>query len=132
MEKTVIGLVAAMGALTPLAGAQATAMTSEEANRALQVTSLAELLEPAPNALAVLIALDAERKSEPAAGEAKGVQLAYHHHHHHHHHFYHHHHHHHHYYYYPHHHHHHYYYYHHHHHHHHNFLGWCFTHPWAC
>ena len=120
MDKSIIGLVAAIGAVAPFATAHA-AVTPDEAANALRVTSIAELLDPTPNALAVLTTLDSQPEIE--ANAARGVQLAWHHHHHyhHHHHFYHHHHHHHHYFY---HHHHHHYYYHHHHHHHHRY-GWC-------
>ena len=86
MEKTVIGLVAALGAAAPLAAAQAAVVTPEDATSALRVSSVAELLDPAPNAVAVLAALD-ESGNSPATGETKGVQVAqYHHHHHHHHH----------------------------------------------
>jgi hypothetical protein len=125
MEKTVIGLVAALGAAAPLSGAQAAVMTADEANNALRASSLAELLEPAPNALAVLAALDANQAPKTAEAE-KGVQVAqwnYHHHHHHHHH----------------------HWYHHHnnwgwgggwgggwgHHHHHHYWRWCYYHPYA-
>ena len=112
MEKTVMGLVAAIGAAAPLAGAQASAVTTEAAHGALRVASIAELLEPVANAPAILAALDAAPQREAAPAKDAGVQLAWHHHHHHHH-WYHHHHHHH--YYYHHHHHHHYWHHHHHH-----------------
>jgi len=94
MEKAVIGLVAVLGAAAPFAAAQAAAVTPEDAANALRVTSVAELLDPAPNAAAILAALDESGSSQPA-NETKGVQVAqYHHHHHHHHHWrYHHHHH---------------------------------------
>ena len=118
MGKIVIGLAAVIGAATPLAGAQAAIVSSEEANQALRTSSIAELLQPVPNAVAILAVLDAERKSDAGARAEEGVQLAYdHHHHHHHHHLYHHHHHHHHHHYWHHHHHHHHYWHHHHHHH---------------
>ena len=112
MDKSVIGLVAAMGAAAPFAAAHAETVSSEEAANALRVNSVAELLDPAPNAVAVLSRLDQDRKtSTPDVG----VQLAqWHHHHHHHHHWYHHHHH-----------HHHHWYWHHHHHHH---WRWCWHH----
>jgi len=111
MGKIVIGLAAVIGAATPLAGAQAAIVSSEEANQALRTSSIAELLQPVPNAVAILAVLDAERKSDAGARAEEGVQLAYdHHHHHHHHHWYHHHHHHHHHHYWHHHHHHHHYY----------------------
>ena len=119
MDKTWMGLLAAVGAAAPLAGAQA-AVTSGEAHAALRVNSVAELLEPVENAPAILAALDTERRSEAAErkGDVEVAQFYYHHHHHHH--FYHHHHHHH----WHHHHHHHFYHHHHHHwyhHHHHHF-----------
>jgi hypothetical protein len=124
MEKTVIGLVAALGAAAPLAGAHAAVATSDEANQALQSRTIAELLDAAPaNAVAILNKLDSEGSSATSKSETKGVLLAWHHHHHHHHwhhHYYHHHH--------------HYYHHHHHWHHHHHFFGfgWCMTHPWEC
>ena len=114
MDKSLIGLLAAIGAATPIAAHAA--VTPEEATNALRVTSVAELLDPTPNALAVLTTLDSQPLIE--ANAAKGVQVAWHHHHHHHH-FYHHHHHH------FYHHHHHHYYYHHHHHHRYYRYGWC-------
>ncbi|MDE3177316.1 MAG: hypothetical protein KGM15_14530 [Pseudomonadota bacterium] len=117
MEKSVIGLVAAIGAVTPFAAAHATAVTPEDAANALRVSSVAELLEPVANAPAILAALAAS-PGERAASADKGVQVAqwYHHHHHH---FYHHHHHH--------------FYHHHHHHfwHHHSHWWWCRYHPYS-
>jgi hypothetical protein len=114
MEKTIMGLVAAIGAAAPLGGAHAAVVSTEDAARSLQVSSVAELLEPVSNSAAILAALDSAPRAETASQD-KGVEVAqfYHHHHHHHHHYYHHHHHHH--YYYHHHHHHHYYHHHHHH-----------------
>jgi len=106
MEKTLMGLVAAIGAAAPLAGAHASAVSTEDATRALHVTSIAELLEPVANSTAILAALDSAPVKETTTS-VKGLQIAqWHHHHHHHHHRY-----------YHHHHHHHYYYHHHHHHH---------------
>jgi|SRR5579863_5345662 hypothetical protein len=112
MDKSLIGLIAAIGVATPFAGAHATAVTSEDAARALRVSSVAELLDPVPNSIAVLDALDSNPQQEAAKAD-KGVQLAYHHHHHH----------------YYHHHHHHMYW--HHHHHHNSFWRWCRFHPYA-
>ena len=83
MDKTLMGLIAAVAAMAPMAGAQAS-VTPEEATRALNVSSVAELLDPVPNSAAVLAALDANPSQAPAAD--KGVQEAqffYHHHHHH-------------------------------------------------
>ena len=106
MDKSVIGFVAAIGAATPFAAAQAAVVSPEDAHQALQASSVAELLRPVPNSVAILAALDSERKSDAESRPAEGVQLAWHHHHHHHHHWYH----------------------HHHHHHHHHHWHWCWHH----
>ena len=118
MDKSIIGLVAAIGAATPLAGAQAAVVSSEDAVHSLRAASVADLLEPIPNAVAVLAALDAAAKTQAAANPTKGVQVAQWHHHHHH---------------YRRHHHHHHYYYHHHHHHYRRGPG-CLMTPlgWVC
>jgi hypothetical protein len=101
MDKKVAGMIAVMGALAPLAAAQAAAPASE-VEQAMQARSFSELLQPIPNAAAVLKAVN-EKTADESQSDTKGeVQVAqYHHHHHHHHHWrrwYHHHHHHHHYY----------------------------------
>lgn len=112
MDKTVIGLLAAVAATAPLANANA-AVTPEDAAKALKASSVAELLDPVPNSAAVLAVLDANHEAQPGAADV-GVQVAqWHHHHHHHHHWW------------RHHHHHHWGWrrFHHHHHHHHHFWG---------
>jgi len=91
MDKTVIGLIAAIGAATPLAGAQAAVAPSSDAASALSVASVADLLDPVPNAAAILAALDGDNKTHAAGEASKGVQVAWHHHHWHHHHWHHHH-----------------------------------------
>jgi hypothetical protein len=118
MEKSIMGLVAVLGAAAPLAGAHAAVVSNDEATRALQVSSVAELLEPVANPMAVLAALDSAG-SDKTRETQKNVEVAqfYHHHHHHHHHFY------------RHHHHHHYYYHHHHHHYYHHHHRACFYSP---
>lgn len=80
MNKSIVGLLGGVAALVSLNGAQAA--TPREPG-ALNVRSYAELLEPIPNAVSLLVADDAARaRYRPA-----GVQIAqYHHHHHHHHH----------------------------------------------
>jgi hypothetical protein len=110
MDKKIVGLV---GALTTLGGVGVATVTSAQTptySEVMQVQSYADLLQPIPNALALLQTSDAARSvKEQAAGDKKaGVELAQYHHHHHHHwrRRYHHHHHHHHW---------------HHHHHHHNY-----------
>jgi hypothetical protein len=126
MDKKVAGLVGAVSALATMTAAEAA--RAREATEILNPRSYAELLQPIPNAVALLIAADAlsAARAKGEAGQDPNVKLAqyeyeygyYHHHHHHHHHrrwWYHHHHH---------HHHHRWYYYHHHHHHHHHHHDW--------
>lgn len=114
MDKTTLGLIAALGAALPLGAAQA-AVEPADMHRTLHATSVAELLNPIPNALEVMKTAQAVRQDAEGTQVAQ-VEIELGHHHHHHHNvirrfFYHHHHHHH--YYYHHHHHHHHYYYHH-------------------
>lgn len=111
MDKKIFGVIAAISGLGTLGAAQA-APAPVDVNQAMNAQSFSELLEPIPNATALLIADDESRAKAP---EAAKVQLAQDHHHHHHHHglinkllrL-------------PHHHHHYRYYHHHHHHHHHH------------
>jgi hypothetical protein len=102
MDKKIAGLLGAAAALTAVNSAQAAAPTTVE-----PAATYRDLLEPIPNALAMLKSEDAQGTAPPASGQTR---LAQHHHHHHHR------------YRRPayHHHHHHRYYHHHHHHHHHN------------
>ncbi len=81
MDKTVIGLVAAIGAFTAMAPAQAE--VSAALNDAMQASTFGDLLRPIPNAAALLKIAD---EQQPVSSD-RGVQLAqdYHHHHHHHH-----------------------------------------------
>src|ERR1700741_1383726 len=80
----VVGIVGAVSGLAALDGAQAA--TLENPNTALPAAkSYAELLEPIPNALAVLQAVDAAEAARGAqvAGTDADVTLVQHHHHHH-------------------------------------------------
>jgi hypothetical protein len=84
MEKKIAGLLGAVATLGALNAAQAAPTPAP--SDVLRANSFAELLEPIPNAAALLKAVD-ESRPNPAADE--NVQLAqyyYHHHHHHHHH----------------------------------------------
>jgi hypothetical protein len=84
MEKKIAGLLGAVAALSTLNAAQAAPTPAP--TDVLQASSFADLLEPIPNAAALLKAVD-EQGPAPKANE--NVQLAqyyYHHHHHHHHH----------------------------------------------
>ena len=73
MHKTITGLLGAVAAL-----GVAQAAPTPDPNEALKANSFAELLEPIPNAPALLNAMDEKPVTE------NNVQLAYHHHHHHH------------------------------------------------
>ncbi len=112
MDTKLVGIIAAIGALAPIASANATVADAE---KVMNPSSFSELLDPISNAAAILKVADQQPKpdAEPT------MQLAQWHHHHHHDWYWYHHHHHHHYNWFWHHHHHHHHYYHHHHHHHH-------------
>ncbi len=85
MEKKIAGLLGAMATLGAFNAAQAAPIPTPAPSDVLRANSFAELLEPIPNAAALLMAVD-ESRPNPSAGD--NVQLAqfYHHHHHHHHH----------------------------------------------
>jgi len=96
MDKKLMGVLAAIGAVAPMSAAQA-AVSPAEAAQAMSAGSYAELLRPIPNAASVLKVVD--EQPSPPSGEAVRVAQYHHHHHHHHRRHYHHHHHHHHHYY---------------------------------
>jgi hypothetical protein len=82
MDKKIAGLLGAVSALASLDTAQATIAT--DSTTILKAQSYADLLNPIPNAAAILKAAD-------EAGDTSGVRVAenaHHHHHHHHHHSY--------------------------------------------
>jgi hypothetical protein len=85
MEKKIAGLLGAMATLGAFSTAQAAPTPSPAPADILRANSFADLLEPIPNAAAMLQALD---ESTPAPQANENIQLAqfYHHHHHHHHH----------------------------------------------
>jgi hypothetical protein len=83
MEKTALRLIAALGAVVPLGAALAAEAPDE--TRALHAASVAELLDPIPNALGVMKATETERAAQ-AEQQQKLAQIYYGHHHHHHHH----------------------------------------------
>jgi hypothetical protein len=85
MEKKIAGLLGAMATLGAFTAAEAAPMPSPAPTDVLRANSFADLLEPIPNAAALLQAVD---ESRPAPSADENVQLAqyYHHHHHHHHH----------------------------------------------
>jgi len=99
MDKTIVGVLAAIGSIAPMAAAQA-AVAPAEVDRAMNASSFAELLQSVPNAPAILKAAKQQRAESPKGDEVQVAQHHHHHHYHHHHHHYHHHHHHHHHHYY--------------------------------
>jgi hypothetical protein len=86
MEKKIAGLLGAMATLGVVNAAQAAPVPSPAPTDVLRANSFADLLNPIPNAAALLQAVD---ESGPVSSASGNVQLAqYHHHHHHHHHAY--------------------------------------------
>lgn len=83
MEKRIAGLLGAVATLGAMNAAQATP-TPQAPTEALRANSFAELLEPIPNAAAVLKTVDESQTNPSTVGN---VQLAQYYHHHHHHHF---------------------------------------------
>jgi hypothetical protein len=85
MDKKIAGLLGAVASLGAMNAVQAAPAPSPAPSDVLKANSFADLLEPIPNAAALLQAVD-EAAPVPSADE--NVQLAqfYHHHHHHHHH----------------------------------------------
>jgi len=85
----VVGLVGAISGLATLDAAQAATVESPNTIGLTGAQSFAELLEPIPNALAVLRAMDAAeaaRAAEEAAADPTVTLVQYHHHHRYHHH----------------------------------------------
>jgi hypothetical protein len=112
MDKKIAGLIGAISAVVPLEAAHANAVAVPQPTEVLRAESFADLLEPIPNALALLRAADAQTgdlRAEAESPQNPNIKTAGYYHHHHHHHsyyrYYHHHHHHHNYYRYYHHHH---------------------------
>jgi hypothetical protein len=85
MDKTALGLVAALGAVVPLGTALAST-PPDGPQRALHATSIAELLEPVPNAVDVMKATETERSAQAEQQQklAQIIEFGHHHHHHHH------------------------------------------------
>jgi hypothetical protein len=83
MEKKIAGLLGAMATLGAFNAAQAAPTPTAAPSDVLRANSFAELLEPIPNAAALLQAVD---ESGPVSSASENIQLAQYHHHHHHHH----------------------------------------------
>ncbi len=84
MDRRIVGLVGALSTLAAPETVQATPAAAPNINDVLRVQSYAELLDPIPNAVALLRAADAA--PPPETSSVQLVQYYYHHHHHHHHH----------------------------------------------
>lgn len=84
MEKKIAGLLGVAAALGSFGAAQAT--PAPDPSQTLQASSFAELLQPIPNASALLQALDEQAPARSADGNVQVAQFYHHHHHHHHHH----------------------------------------------
>jgi len=91
MDKKIVGILAAIGSIAPVAAGQA-AVTPAEVDRVMNASSFAELLQSVPNAPAILKAADEQRGETSQGGEVQVAQWHHHHHHHWHHHHHHHHH----------------------------------------
>jgi hypothetical protein len=83
MGKKIAGLLGAMVTLGALNAAEAAPMPSPAPTDVLRANSFADLLDPIPNAVALLQAVD---ESGPASSANENIQLAQNRHHHHHHH----------------------------------------------
>lgn len=84
MDKKIAGLLGAVAALGSLNAVQAT--PGPDPTEVLRANSYAELLEPIPNASALLRAVDQARPEPSADANVQTAQYYHHHHHHHHHH----------------------------------------------
>lgn len=89
MDKKIVGIVGALTAFGGVGVATAAPAQAPTVADVMEVQSYADLLQPIPNALALLQASDAAQKAkEQAAGDGEdkaNVELARYHHHHHHH-----------------------------------------------
>jgi hypothetical protein len=73
MDKRIVGLIAAIGAIAPLAAAQA-AVTPDAVDRAINASSFAELLQSATNAPAILKAANDQRAATAKDGQVQVAQ----------------------------------------------------------
>jgi hypothetical protein len=84
MEKKIAGLLGAAAALGTFNAAQAA--PTPDLTQTLRASSFAELLQPIPNAAALLQAIDEQGPAKSVDGNVQVAQYYHHHHHHHHHH----------------------------------------------
>ncbi len=89
MEKKIAGLLGAVATLGALSGAQAAPAPAPTPTDVMRANSYADLLQPIPNAAALLQAIDESAPAQPADQNirlAQGIVIGVGHHHHHHHH----------------------------------------------
>jgi hypothetical protein len=86
MEKKIAGLLGAVATLGAFNAAQAAPMANPAPAEILNANSFADLLEPIPNAAALLQVVDEAGPISAPDENIQQVQFFYHHHHHHHHH----------------------------------------------
>ena len=86
MEKKIAGLLGAVATLGAMNASQAAPMQAPTPNEILKANSFAELLEPIPNAAALLKIVDESAPNPSTEAHVQPAQFYYHHHHHHHHH----------------------------------------------
>jgi hypothetical protein len=86
MDKKIAGLLGAVATLGTLNAAQAAPAPAPVPADTLQANSFADLLEPIPNAKALLQAIDEQAPAQSAKDNVQLAQFHHHHHHHHHHH----------------------------------------------
>jgi hypothetical protein len=86
MEKKIAGLLGAVATLGAFGAAQAAPMANPAPAEILNANSFADLLEPIPNAAALLQVVDEAGPISTADENVQQAQFFYHHHHHHHHH----------------------------------------------
>ena len=84
MEKKIAGLLGAMATLGAFSAAQAAPAPVPAPADVLRANSFADLLEPIPNAAALLQAVDESAPTQSADANVQLAQYYYHHHHHHH------------------------------------------------
>jgi hypothetical protein len=86
MDKKIVGLVGAMASLASMDSAQAATESALSPTKFVAARTYGELLDPIPNAVALLRAADEAGTSAPRGEGDVQVAQYYHHHHHHHHH----------------------------------------------
>ena len=86
MDKKIAGLLGAAATLGAFGAAQAAPAPTPAPTDVLRANSFADLLEPIPNAAALLQAVDESAPAQSADGNVQMAQIYIEHHHHHHHH----------------------------------------------